>query len=68
MSELYPRLGTGHGDVAYNPQRSILSAIPVEGKIANHLYIFTTSKADNIVKLIRKSRWHSQHRTNGCNN
>ena len=67
MSELYPRLGTGYGDVAYNPRRSVLSAIPVGREITYHFYNFTTSKADNVVKLIRKSRWHSQHRTTGCN-
>ena len=52
---------TGYGDVTYNSRRSILGAIPVEGKIAYHLYNFITGKTGNIVKLIRKSRWHSQH-------
>ena len=36
----------------------------VAGKIAYHLYTFDTSKSDGIVKLIRKSRWHSQQETN----
>ena len=53
-------LATGYGDVTYNPRRSILGAIPVGGKIAYHLYNFATSKACDIVKLLRKSRWHSQ--------
>ena len=33
----------------------------VGGKIAYHLYNFGISKSDGIVKLIRKSRWHSQY-------
>ena len=56
-------LVTGNGDVTYNPRRNILGAIPIEGEIVYHLYQFPTSKADNNVKLIRKSRWHTQYRT-----
>ena len=37
-----------------------MGALSVAGKIAYHLYNFSTSKSGNIVKLIRKSRWHSQ--------
>ena len=44
-----------------NPRRRILGAIPVTGEIAYHLFDLTTGKTGNIVKLIRKSRWHSQH-------
>ena len=54
-------LVTGNGDVAYNPRRNTLGAISVEGKINYHLYNFTTSKAGNIVKLIRKSKWQSKY-------
>ena len=54
-------LDPGYGAVTYNPRRSFLSAIDVEGKIAYHLYNVATSKAGNIVKLIRKSKWHPQH-------
>ena len=54
-------LVTGYGDVTYNPRRGFLGTIPVTGKIAYHLYNFTTEKAGNIVKLIRKSKWHSQY-------
>ena len=54
-------LDTDYGVVTYNPRRSFLGAINVQGKIAYHLYNFATSKAGNIVKLIRKSKWHPQH-------
>jgi len=56
-----PLLDAGMGDVTYNPRRNILGAMCVEGKIAYHLYNFGTSKSDSIVKLIRKTRWHSQY-------
>ena len=48
---------TSDGDVTYNPRRGILGAIPVWGKTAYHLYSFSSDKAGNIVKPIRKSRW-----------
>ena len=51
------------GDVTYNPRRGFLGAMSVRGKIAYHLYNFDTSKSNGIVKLIRKSRWHSQYTT-----
>ena len=60
---LSPLLVAGFGDVTYNPRRSILGAMCVGGKIAYHMYNFDTSKSGGIVKLIRKSRWHSQYRT-----
>ena len=47
--------------MTYNSRRGFLGAIPVVGEIAYHLYNISTSKAGNTVKLIRKSRWHSQH-------
>ena len=62
-----PLLATGYGDVAYNPRRNILGAIPVGGKIAYHLYNFDNSKVGNSVKLTRKSKWHSQY-NNGESN
>ena len=64
---MFPLLVTGQGDVAYNPRRNILGAMCVEVKIAYHLYSFGTSRADGIVKLIKKSRWHSQYSPKGCN-
>ena len=33
------------------------------GEIAYYLYNFGTSKSDGMIKLIRKSRWHSQYST-----
>ncbi len=55
----------GHGDVTYNSRRSILGAIPVTGRIAYHLFAIDTSasNAGGIVKLNRKSKWHSQYST-----
>ncbi len=62
-------LVVGDGDVAYNSRRRILSAIPVAGKIAYHLFNVdaNASKTSNIVKLNRKSKWHSQHGTQKSN-
>ena len=54
-------LETGKGDMSSNPRRSILGAVPIEGKIAYHLYNFTTRKTGNSVQLIRKSKWHSKY-------
>mgnify|MGYP000913279474 FL=1 len=64
----FPLLGTGYGDVAFNPRRNILGAMCVKGKIAYQLYNFGTSKSDGIVKLIRKTKWHSQYSTKKGNN
>ena len=63
LYSLSPLPGTGYGDPTYNSRRSILGAIPVAGQISCHLYTFAISKSDDIVKLIRKSRWHSQYST-----
>ena len=52
-------LVTGHGDVTYNPRRGILGAISVGGKISYHLYNFAMGKTGDVVKLVRKSQWHS---------
>ncbi len=56
---------TGMGDVTYNPRRGILGAIPVAGRIAYHLFTINTgaSNTKEIVKLNRKSKWHSQYST-----
>ena len=60
---IYSSLVTGYGGATYNPRRSILGAIPVGGKISYHLFNFCTPKNGNLVKLIGKSRWHSQYST-----
>jgi len=54
---------TGYGDVTFNPRRNLLGAMPVGRKTAYHLFNFGISKSDDIVRLIRKSRWHSQYDT-----
>ncbi len=58
-------LVVGFGDVTYNSRRSILGAIPVAGRIAYHLFNVDAkaSNAGDIVKLKRKSKWHSQYST-----
>ncbi len=55
----------GKGDMTYNCRRSILGAIPVGQKIAYHLFNVNakTSNDGDIVKLDRKSKWHSQYST-----
>ena len=55
-------LGTGYGDITYNSRRGILGAIPLEKKISYHLFGVcpNASKTKDIVKLIRKSKCHSQ--------
>ena len=50
-------LVTGHGEVTYNPRRSFLGAIPIEGKISYHL--FSLDLNASAVKLCRKSKWYS---------
>ena len=59
----------GWGDVTYNPQRKILGAIPSGGKTAYHLLNINPdiSNASDIVKLCRKSKWHSQYNTSYSN-
>ena len=56
-------LETGVGDITYNSRRSILGAVPLERKISYHLFTVdpNASKTKDIVKLIRKSKWHSQY-------
>ena len=55
-------LGTGYGDITYNSRRGIFGAVPLYGKISYHLFNVDSnaSKSKDIVKLIRKSKWHSQ--------
>ena len=62
-SNIIPFLVTGSGDVTYNIRRRILGAIPVKLTTTYHLYNFVTSKAGDVVNLIRKSRWPSQCRS-----
>ena len=60
--EYYPQ-ETGLGDITYNSRRRILGAVPIYGKISYHLFNVDSnaSKTKEIVKLIRKSKWHSQY-------
>lgn len=64
-SNNYIFLVTGQGNVTYNVRRNILGAIPVGGQIAYHLFTVDDYASDpnNIVKLNRKSKWHSQNST-----
>lgn len=67
---IFSSLGTGCGDVTYNPRRGILGAIPVSEKIAYHLFNVdvNASKTEDVIKLYRKSNWHSQYsNTTACN-
>ena len=54
--------GTGYGDITYNSRRGIPGAIPLHKKISYHLFNVDSnaSKTKDIVKLSRKSKWHSQ--------
>ena len=56
-------LATGYGDIAYNSRRGILGAIPLHETISYHLFNVdsSASKTKDIVKLMRMSKWHSQH-------
>ena len=56
-------------DVTYNSRRGILGAIPVSKETAYHLFNIDANapKAGDIVKLYRKSKWHSQHSNATCN-
>ena len=56
---------TGFGDITYNSRRSIFGAMPIKGKIEYHLFSVDIypSKIQDMVRLCRKSKWHSQHRT-----
>ena len=54
---------TGWGDLTYNKKRNLLGAISVSGKIAYHLFTVDANYINikECVKLIRKSKWHSQY-------
>ena len=56
-------LATGFGDITYNSRRSIFGAVPFDKKISYHLFNVDSnaSKTKDIVKLIRKSKWHHQY-------
>mgnify|MGYP000947881788 CR=1 FL=1 len=56
-------LELGCGDITYNSRRSILGAVPIISKISYHLFNVDSNafKTKDIVKLIRKSKWHSQN-------
>lgn len=55
--------------MTYNSRRGILGAIPVREQIAYHLFGIdaAASKTEDIVKLYRKSKWHSQYSKAICN-
>ena len=54
-------LGTGYGDITYNSRRN-LDAVPLDKKFSYYLFNVDSnaSKTKDIVKLIRKSKCHSQ--------
>ena len=49
--------------MTYNTKQGFLGAISVTNEIAYHLFSVNAdcSDAKNVVKLTRKSKWHSQH-------
>ena len=53
----------GWGDLTYNTKRNLLGAISLGGKIAYHIFAVDANYLNikESVKLIRKSRWHSQY-------
>ena len=55
--------------MTYNPQRCIIGAISLEGKMAYHLFNIDvdSSEITRIVKLCRKSKWHPQYSTESSN-
>ena len=55
-------LGAGFGDITYNSRRGILGTVPLCEETLYHLFNVDShaSKTKDIVKLIRKSKWHSQ--------
>lgn len=62
-------LETGFGDVTYNSRRNILGSISLGGKISYHLYNieYGGQKSNYCVKLLRKSKWHSEYSNNESN-
>ena len=59
---------TGFGDLTYNTKRNLLGAISLSGKIAHHLFSVDTDcvNTKESVKLLRKSKWHSQYTNERC--
>ena len=63
-------LVVGPGDVAYNIRRSLIGAISIGEQTASHLFSIDSSKSignKDIVKLIRKSKWHPQYSSKESN-
>lgn len=59
---------TGSGGLAYNTRRGVLGAIPLNEKIAYHLYNIRYSGVSGYrVQLIKKEKWHKEHSTYRCN-
>ena len=60
---------TGNGDVTYNARRNLLGAIPLNKQITYHLWdvAYSGQKSNYDVKLLRKSKWHSQQKTGESN-
>ena len=56
-------LVTGFGDLAYNAKKNLLGAICVSNKTAYYLFSVNPNYSDakDMVKLSRKSKWHSQY-------
>ena len=56
---MMPLLGTGSGDVTYNPRRNILGTIPVDGKLSYHLFGFEYEylKTNYTAKLLKKANF-----------
>ena len=56
-------LVTGTGDLTFNAKQNLLGAICLSNEIAYHLFSLDTNCSDtkNMVKLIRKSKWHPQY-------
>ena len=56
-------LVTGFGDLTYNTKRNLLGAISISNEIAYHLFSVDINGLNikGSIKLIRKSRWHSQY-------
>lgn len=60
-------LVTGPGFAAFNPNRNVLGAISLGGEIAYHLFNidFNASLGKYNVKLLRKSKWHTENTSTG---
>ena len=56
-------LVTGQGDLAFNAKGHIIGAMPLQGKIAYHLFKVDRDNSKNSysVNLVRKSKWHPRY-------